>query len=109
METKYTAKSFEDFAQQIKSNLELQNEFKTDPVNTINQFKIQDPLATDHWIYRIVVIALGITILSIIIGSIVLAGMGKKLEGEVLTLLTAIGSAAIGALAGLLAPSPKRQ
>ena len=49
-----------------------------------------------------------ITIITIIIGVIVLIGSDKiKNDQGVPTILTAIGSAAIGALAGLLAPPPK--
>jgi len=69
---------------------------------------VKNPLDTDNWIYRIIVLSLGITIISIIIGVIVLIGSGKISDDKgVPTILTAIGSAAIGALAGLLAPQPK--
>lgn len=67
------------------------------------------PLDSDKWIYRIVVLALGGTVLIVVVGTIVLAathtGTGDVKIPEV---LTAIGSAAVGALAGLLAPSPGR-
>lgn len=68
------------------------------------------PLDSDKWIYRIVVLALGGTILIVVLGAIVLAathtGTGDVKIPEV---LTAIGSAAVGALAGLLAPSPGKK
>ena len=68
----------------------------------------QNPLNTDAWIYRIVVLALGATVLAIIIGVILLMASGKITDDKAVpTILTAIGSAAIGALAGLLAPSPR--
>lgn len=61
----------------------------------------------DPWIYRIVVFALSAIALCTVIGGIYLAVIGKgdaKIalpEGVI-----AIGSAAVGAMAGLLAPSP---
>ncbi len=62
---------------------------------------------SDRWTYRIVVGALGIVCTVAISGAIYLAatheGVGPPNIPDV---LTALGSAAIGALAGLLAPSP---
>jgi len=101
-------KSFGEFKNQLESNVGLQNEFKEDPLNAIHNFEESNPLGTDKWIYRIIVISLGVTIISIIIGVIILMGMGIiKNDVSVPTILTAIGSAAIGALAGLLAPPPR--
>ena len=60
-------------------------------------------LTTDVWIYRVVVGALGLAVLSAIFGAIILSAM--KIT-PIPDILTAIGSAAVGALAGLLAPSP---
>ena len=68
---------------------------------------IATPLQTDVWIYRVVVMVLGLTLLATVFGGIILAIIGHgdqtvKLPDAVV----AIGSAAVGALAGLLAPSP---
>ena len=52
-----------------------------------------------------VVFALGITVILGIIGAIILAMAGKQIP----EVLVALGSAAVGALAGLLAPSPASQ
>jgi cytochrome bd-type quinol oxidase subunit 1 len=101
-------KTFNDFKAQLVSDPNLQHQFKEDPVAAIKQFKQSSPLSTDKWIYRIIVLALGLTILAIIFGVIYLIGNDKiQSDGQVPTILTAIGSAAIGALAGLLAPPPK--
>jgi hypothetical protein len=59
----------------------------------------------DRWIYRIVVIVLGLAVLITIGGGFGLAFIGSanyKMPPE----LVALGSAAVGALAGLLAPAP---
>lgn len=61
-------------------------------------------LQTDRWIYRIVVLALGFAVLSAMIGLIILSWKGVTTVPDG---LVAIGSAAVGALAGLLAPAPK--
>lgn len=67
-------------------------------------------LITDPWIYRIVVLALGGTILIVVGGAVVLAAThAGASELKIPEVLTAIGSAAVGALAGLLAPSPGKK
>src|SRR4051794_21063828 len=99
--------SLTEFKKDLVNNMQLQQEFKADPVQAVEKIK-ERPLDTDVWIYRMVVFALGATILTIIIGIVILMGSGNiKEDKNVPTILTAIGSAAIGALAGLLAPSPK--
>jgi hypothetical protein len=54
----------------------------------------------DTWIYRIVVLALGLAIF------VPLAGLGKNGSKDLVQMLLPIATAALGALAGLLAPSP---
>lgn len=61
----------------------------------------------DIWIYRGVVTILGITVLSTILGGLFLAFKGDANTYKLPSEIVAIGSAAVGALAGLLAPSPK--
>lgn len=101
-------KTFNEFKNQLESNAELQQEFRENPISAIQNFEQSNPLSNDKWIYRIIVLSLGLTIISIIIGVIVLIGLDKINEdSNVPTILTAIGSAAIGALAGLLAPPPR--
>jgi hypothetical protein len=68
---------------------------------------LRTPLHMDIWIYRSVVAVLGLTLLSTVFGGLALAIIGQgdatiKLPDSIV----AIGSAAVGALAGLLAPSP---
>ena len=61
------------------------------------------PLKTDVWLYRMVVGVLGLVILASVIGAIALSIVNKATP----EFLVALGSAAVGGLAGLLAPSPK--
>ena len=99
--------SINDFKKELTRNTDLQEKFKSNPIEAVKEIQ-ESPLDTDVWIYRMVVFALGATILSIIVGIIILIGTNQIEEDKnVPTILTAIGSAAIGALAGLLAPSPK--
>jgi hypothetical protein len=62
----------------------------------------------DLWIYRIVVAILGIVVIGTVAGGLFLSFKGDpnfKLPSEIV----AIGSAAVGALAGLLAPAPSQR
>ncbi len=100
--------TFQEFRDALEKSPELQNEFKQDPVKAVQQFE-QHALSSDKWIYRLVVSSLGLIILLIIIGVIVLMFNDSiKDDKSVPTIFTAIGSAAIGALAGLLAPQPNK-
>jgi hypothetical protein len=56
----------------------------------------------DIWLYRMVVAVLGVTVVASVVGAIALALMGQSTP----EVIVALGSAAIGGLAGLLAPSP---
>jgi hypothetical protein len=79
---------------------------KTQAQALSNQLAGDTVLQSDVFIYRTVVIVLGAAVLLTISGGLGLAFLGSsnyKLPAE----LVAIGSAAVGALAGLLAPSPK--
>lgn len=69
--------------------------------------QIQSSLAYqgDVWFYRSVVLFLGAAILFVVLGIIVLLMNGRTNFES----LTAIGSTAVGALAGLFAPSPLAQ
>ena len=73
---------------------------KEDPAGAIAG--LAAPLQTDVWVYRIVVGALALAILGAVGGAVLLAMNGR----EIPEVLLAIGSGAVGALAGLLAPSP---
>jgi hypothetical protein len=63
---------------------------------------MKNHLYNDVWLYRIVVAVLGLTVVGSIVGAILLALSGQSTP----EVLVALGSAAIGGLGGLLAPSP---
>jgi predicted permease len=94
--------SVRDLAEKVKSDPKLEAAIKENPAAAIAGVAAT-PLQTDKWIYRMVIIALGLTVLISIIGLLIMSFYSKLLpEGVV-----ALGSAAVGALAGLLAPQPK--
>lgn len=93
-----------ELANLAASDQTVANEIKKDPAAALAKYS-QTPLQTDTWIYRLVVIALGLTILLAVGGGIYLAASGIDKTPEI---LIALGSAAVGALAGLLAPSPAK-
>jgi len=55
----------------------------------------------DVWLYRMIVATLGITVVASVVGAITLAMTG----GNTPEVLVALGSAAIGGLAGFLVPT----
>ncbi len=101
----------------ILHNPGILNDLKTDPEKTLRGLAAD---ATKHLpipafvralgIYYIVVIALGLVAVAAIVGTIYLtASTQAGSTVQIPETVTALGSAAIGALAGLLAPSPARQ
>jgi hypothetical protein len=78
---------------------------ETDPGPVLKEVaKIADERGwtEDKLLYRIAVIVLGLLTLIAALGSIVLVAVGKTTP----EVLVALGSAAVGALVGLFAPSP---
>ena len=97
--------SARELADRIAHDPELQEQIKADPVKTIAG--LVTPLHTGVWIYRMVVGVLGLTVLITVVGMICLSAMSSKIWAYTIPdALVALGSAAVGALAGLLAPSP---
>jgi hypothetical protein len=97
--------TLESLASNITKDPELADAIKQDPAGTIATIAAEaSALSTDRWTYRIVVLALGISVIVGLLGLIALSWKGVQTVPDG---LVAIGSAAVGALAGLLAPSPK--
>jgi uncharacterized integral membrane protein len=70
--------------------------------------QLSTALQNDKWVYRWVVIFLGLAVLVTIVGSVipVVLSPARGTFPQLPDGLVAISSAAVGALAGLLAPSP---
>ncbi len=97
-----SVKSAQDLVARVTADPALAEEIKQNPAAAIARVASQQ--IPDTTIYRMVVGALGITVIIAILGSIVLVAIGKTTPDAAV----ALGSAAVGALAGLLAPSPKQ-
>jgi hypothetical protein len=98
-------------AQQVvrvfKDDAALLNKLKTttDPLSVIQEAADTADEASwtrDKWLYRVAVGVLGGLALIAAIGAIVLVAIGKTTP----EVLVSLGSAAVGALVGLFAPSP---
>lgn len=91
--------AIQSVVRKAQTSEEFLNELKTDPVTILKEEAERlSPLQTDRWVYRLSVGGLSLVVLITVIGGIVLGLDGK----EVPDMLTAVGSAAVGALAGLL-------
>ena len=94
-----------DLVSKIAQDPNFEAEVKANPAEAIARVAMPLPLQNDNWVYRIVVSSLGLVVLVTILGQIVsVATTGKFLTEGII----ALASAAVGALAGLLAPSPSR-
>ncbi|MDM1557105.1 hypothetical protein PYS58_18395 [Chryseobacterium indologenes] len=101
--------SIEDLEAALKNSTDLQEKFKNNPVEAIKNVEIKNPKDTDYWIYRIIVIMLGLAIIAIIAGLILLSFWSDgEPDSQLVTIFATISSGAIGALAGLLSPSPRK-
>lgn len=85
-----------NLATQVENSPELQQAMKDDPAAVLR--RLPTPLTTDPWIYRGVVAFLGFIAVIGMIGGLYLALVGKVTPEGVI----ALGSTALGALAGLL-------
>ncbi|WP_343686331.1 hypothetical protein [Chryseobacterium gleum] len=102
--------SIGDLEAALKNDTDLQEKFRTNPIEAIKEVEIRSPKDTDCWIYRIIVLMLGFAIIAIITGLILISfwGNGKTPDSQLVTIFATISSGAIGALAGLLSPSPRK-
>jgi hypothetical protein len=83
-------------------------ELKNNPEEAIEKWLAKASVPayySDKWLYRWVAFALGIIVLIAGVGAIILAQSGKTIPD----VLVALGSGAIGALAGLFAPTTRNR
>lgn len=105
-------RSADQLARNILETPGVMQELQSKPAETLfkltAQAKEQVPrvLEQDKVVYRIVVGALGFVVIAVVLGVIALSFKATGTTVTVPDVLTALGSAAIGALAGILAPSP---
>lgn len=75
--------SISDLKSTVAGDPNLKAEIQNDPLGTIANMQ-DSPLTTDVWIYRIVVVALGATILFLVLGVLILVGLGNFKDDKVL-------------------------
>jgi archaellum biogenesis protein FlaJ (TadC family) len=105
--TKLSLNKVETFIKGLDQNPQLKQQFDADPKDTLIKNTAINP-KNDVWIYRIVVASLSLVVLIITTG-ILINVTEVQAADKVITIIASLGSAAIGALAGLLAPSPGAQ
>ena len=89
-----------DLVARIEQDAELQRQVREDPVATLRS--LARPPTEDKWVYRLVVTLLGLTAIFVVCGAFVLKAIDN--QTGIPDALVAIGSAAVAALAGLMAP-----
>ena len=109
-------KNFSEFLQDLENDENAKSKIKENPTEGIKLFadakgisdnEFTHPLMTDKWIYRIVVIALATIILSVVFSSLIVFCSCNNCK-EIPSGIIAIGSTAVGALAGMIAIQNKR-
>jgi hypothetical protein len=93
--------TLQELIQQVTNGASLPADQKVKRLGSLQ--KLSTPLQSDPLIYRLVVGFLGSAVVLAIIGGFYLS---IKTAATIPEGLIALGSAAVGALAGLLAPSP---
>lgn len=93
--------TLQEFIQEVTHDPSLPPDQKVKLLGNLQ--KLASPLQSDRWIFRLVVAFLGLAVLLTIVGGFILS---FKTAATIPEGLIALGSAAVGALAGLLAPSP---
>lgn len=95
------SKAVEKVMSRISSEASIPEPLRQELLDTLQS--ATSPLQWDPWIYRMVVGFLGCTVLSTVLGGLLISAFSGSSVSEG---IIALGSAAVGALAGLLAPSP---
>jgi hypothetical protein len=96
-----TIRSLSDLAARANTDPAFAARIANNPAATLTDVAAGAQLP-DTWVYRLVVSVLGLVALTCAVGAIVIQLRGIAVPD----ILVALGSAAVGALAGLLAPSP---
>lgn len=96
-----------ELAARVAADPELRARLGADPVAVLEELAAAAPPASrDRFVYRFVVVVLGTLVLSVAALASGVALHPGDPPRRVPDVLVSLGSAAIGALAGLLAPSP---
>lgn len=99
------AKNVTHLVREIKQSPELLNELNNNPLGFLE--KVQEPKPLENkWIFLFIVSIVGVVLLATVAMGSILIVNGKT---DVPEFLVSISSTALGAIVGLLAPSPRQQ
>lgn len=101
------AKNFKNLAQKLNADNELKAKFLKDPITFLEKVTEEKPIDNKAVFLTIVAIVGTVLLASIVMGSIIIFKAPDNQIAKVPEFLVAIGSTALGALVGLLSPSPK--
>lgn len=94
----------QNLAAQLRDNDHPDADLRQDTAKVLEDLSEAVSKIPDNWTYRIAVLGIGLTVLTVAIGGIFL--YSKDPEAGIPGSLVALGSTALGGLVGLLAPSP---
>lgn len=111
-------KNIRHLKDEILSSPEMQDNLKNDPISFFSNITPDKPPMEIHYIFIIVVVIVGLTLFStILIGGIIMleepaqvtdeTGSVSFLYREIPEFIIMLGSTALGALTGLLVPTPR--
>jgi hypothetical protein len=105
-------RSADELVKRALATPERIEELKSNPEATLRQLAREVTRDTpsaenDPWLYRMIVLIIGLTALVAVLGAVVIVASGRS--EQVPDILTALGSGAIGALAGFLTPFQYRR
>ena len=104
MQTEF--KSFNEFKSKFENDTNFQEKIAENPLESIKSINIKSPWSSDKRIYRMVVFFLGIITLTICVGVLILIALDEINFNEIPEFFVSTVSLAIGAIAGILAPTP---
>ena len=93
--------------QELDKSTALKQKFINDPMQFINSINTNEPLK-DKKVFLFIVGIVGVVLLcSIVLGAIIIFKSADVSKAKVPEFIVSIGSTALGAIVGLLAPSPR--
>ncbi|UPT71570.1 MAG: hypothetical protein M0D53_04190 [Flavobacterium sp. JAD_PAG50586_2] len=102
------AKSISNLVEKLNDSAELKQKFENNPMDFLETVSEEPPIA-NKWVFLTIVIIVGTCLLtSIILGGIIIFDVSAddRQNAKVPEFLVSIGATALGALVGLLSPSP---
>lgn len=101
-------KSLEAFYNALREDKEFKKEFQKNPYSILES-AVEIVPKNDKWIYRIIMISLGITLITVVISALIITSDPDNANNPIPTIFSSTASIAIGAMVGLLAPSPNSE